>query len=142
MTLWTIAPPEPRTRYANNPTLLFSWWCTMFSAVIIITRLCGRKVRSNVLFREDWIMMLSLIPLLIRMGFVHVILLYGTNNVQTAGYHFTDTQLQERSTGARLVLASRIFYAAFIWTSKLTVSEFLKRITIRIWRKSYEITLQ
>lgn len=25
---------------------------------------------------------------------------------------------------------------------KLTVSEFLKRITIRIWRRSYEITLQ
>jgi hypothetical protein len=30
----------------------------------------------------------------------------------------------------------------FIWLSKLTVSEFLKRITIRIWRRSYEITLQ
>ncbi|KAK4542014.1 hypothetical protein LTR36_007214 [Oleoguttula mirabilis] len=142
MALWSSAPPEPRDRYQNNPTLLFSWWCTIFSAVIIITRLCGRKVRSNVLFREDWIMMLSLIPLLIRMGFVHVILLYGTNNIETVGYHFTDTQLQERSTGSRLVLAARIFYAAFIWSSKLTISEFLKRITIRIWRKSYEITLQ
>ncbi len=86
--------------------------------------------------------MLALIPLLIRMGFVHVILIYGTNNVQTAGVDYTQTELEHRSVGARLVLASRIFYAMFIWTSKLTMSEFLKRITIRIWRRSYELTLR
>ena len=48
MTLWNTAPPEPRTRLTNNPTLLFSWWCTIFSAVIIGMRLAGRKVRSSV----------------------------------------------------------------------------------------------
>ncbi|KAK5175809.1 uncharacterized protein LTR77_000949 [Saxophila tyrrhenica] len=130
--LWGQGPPEPRTRASNNPTLLFSWWCTIFSAVIIITRLCGRKTRSNVLFREDWIMMLALIPLMVRMGFIHVVLIYGTNN----------SELEHRSVGARLVLAARIFYAMFIWLSKLTISEFLKRITIRIWRRSYELTLR
>ena len=140
--LWGQAPPEPRTRASNNPTLLFSWWCTIFSAVIIITRLCGRKTRSNVLFKEDWIMMAALVPLLIRMAFIHVVLIYGTNNVETVGMHYTDLELEHRSTGARLVLAARIFYAMFIWLSKLTISEFLKRITIRIWRKSYEWTLQ
>lgn len=86
--------------------------------------------------------MLALIPLLARMGFIHVVLLYGTNNVQTVGHQYTETQLHHKSLGARFVLVARISYAAFIWTSKLTVSEFLKRITIRIWRKSYEITLQ
>ncbi|KAK5133574.1 hypothetical protein LTR08_007613 [Meristemomyces frigidus] len=140
--MWNTAPPEPQNRYANNPTLLFSWWCTIFSAVIIAVRLMGRKVRTNVLFREDWIMMLALIPLFIRMAFVHVVLRNGTNNVETSGHEFTDLQLHEREIGSGLVLAARIFYAAFIWTSKLTVSEFLKRITIRIWRRTYEMTLQ
>ena len=140
--LWGQPPPAPRTRDANNPTLLFSWWCTAFSAAIILTRLCGRKTRSNKLFTEDWIMMLALIPLLIRMALVHVILLYGTNNVQTIGVHYTKPELDHRSIGARLVLAARIFYAMFIWTSKLTISEFLKRITLRIWRRSYELTLR
>ena len=134
-------PPAPRTRESNNPTLLFSWWCTGFAAVIIVIRLLGRKTRSNVLFREDWIMMLALVPLFARMAFIHVVLLYGTNNIQTIGHHYTDVQLEHRSTGARLVLAARIFYALFIWMSKLTVSEFLKRITIRIWRRSYEWAL-
>ena len=140
--LWNTAPPEPRTRLANNPTLLFSWWCTIFSVVIIVTRLIGRKVRTDVLFREDWIMMLAIIPLCIRMGLIHPVLLWGTNNVQTVGYDFTDLQLHHRSMGAKLVLGSRIFYAMYIWMSKLTVSEFLKRITVRTWRRSYEITLQ
>lgn len=51
----------------------------------------------------------SLIPLLIRMALVHVILLYGTNNVLTEG--LTERQIYHRSIGSRLVLASRIFYA-------------------------------
>lgn len=84
-------------------------------------------------------MALSLIPLLARMGLVHVILLYGTNNVQTEG--LTDHQIYLRSIGSRLVLASRIMYAAFIWVSKFTVSEFLKRLTSTIWRRSYEMVL-
>lgn len=108
--LWSDAPPEPRTRDDNYPTLLFSWWCTGFALVIILVRLGGRKVRTNVLFREDKIMALSIIPLLIRMGLVHVILLFGTNNVSTSG-GISPTKIHQRSIGARLVLASRIFYA-------------------------------
>ncbi|RMY66145.1 hypothetical protein D0863_08640 [Hortaea werneckii] len=141
MAIWDTTPPQPRSRLENWPTLLFSWWATAFSVVIILTRLCGRKVRSNVLFREDWIMMIALIPLLARMAVAHVVLIYGTNNVQIEGNSFTEIDIRHRRIGAGLVLAARILYAAFIWTSKLTVSEFLKRITIRIWRPSYETVL-
>lgn len=55
--------------------------------------------------------MLATIPLLIRMGIIHVVLLYGTNNIDISG-GFTETQLHHRETGAKLVLAARIFYAA------------------------------
>lgn len=140
-TRWSFTAPETRSRMENWPTLLFSWWCTSFAAVIILTRLCGRKIRSNVLFREDWIMMASLVPLFVRMILIHIVLIYGTNNIQTVGVALTEKQIYQHSVGARLVLGARIFYAMFIWASKLTVSEFLKRITIRIWRKSYEWTL-
>lgn len=54
-------------------------------------------------------MALSLVPLLIRMGLIHVVLLYGTNNVQLAG--LTPGNIERRSIGSRLVLAARIFYA-------------------------------
>lgn len=102
-------PPDHRTRVDNHPTLLVSWWCTICALFIIITRLFGRFVRTERLFAEDVIMALAMIPLLIRMGLVDVILLYGTNNVQTAG--LTAENIYHRSIGARLVLASRIFYA-------------------------------
>lgn len=70
------------------------------------------------------------------MGLVHVILLFGTNNVNPDG--LTELQIYHRSIGSRLVLASRIFYAMFIWVSKLTVSEFLKRLARASWKKSYQ----
>ena len=51
----------------------------------------------------------SVIPLLIRAGLIHVVLLYGTNNVTTDG--LTQQDVMERETGAKIVLAARIFYA-------------------------------
>lgn len=54
------------------------------------------------------------------MVFVHFVLIYGTNNVETEGHTYTDEQLRQRSMGARLVLASRIFYALFSMTSSST----------------------
>lgn len=77
------------------------------------------------------------------MGFIHVVLIWGTNNLNldAEGFELTARREWERSMGARMVLGARIFYALFIWASKFTVSEFLKRITIRIWKPSYERTL-
>ena len=85
-------------------------------------------------------MFYSIIPLLIRMGLVHVILTYGTNNTTTD--ELSRTQIMHRETGSRLVLAARIFYASFIWIAKLTVLEFLKRTIGASWAKSYELGLR
>lgn len=103
-------PPPARDRSQDKPTLLVCWWCTCFAAVIILFRVAGRFVRSETLFKEDWLAFASLIPLFIRMGLVHVILLYGTNNAITTGLSAED--IHYREIGSRLVLASRIFYAA------------------------------
>jgi len=55
-------------------------------------------------------MALSLVPLLARMGLVHLVLLWGTNNTVTDG--LTPLDVQHREVGSKLVLASRILYAA------------------------------
>ena len=82
----------------------------------------------------------SMVPLLVRMGLVHVVLIYGTNNTTTEG--LTHEQILHRETGSKVVLAARIFYAAFIWIAKLTVLEFLKRTIGASWARSYEIGLR
>ena len=104
------SPPAARSFHDDKPTLLVCWWCTCFAAVIIIFRVCGRYIRTEKLFKEDWLAFACLIPLLTRQALVHVILLYGTNNVITTG--LSDEEIYRRSIGSRLVLASRIFYAA------------------------------
>ena len=103
------SPPSRHARSANHPTLLVSWFCTGCALVIIILRVGGRYVRTERLFTEDTIMFSSVIPLLIRAGLIHVVLLYGTNNVTTDG--LTQQDVMERETGAKIVLAARIFYA-------------------------------
>jgi hypothetical protein len=107
--LYDDAPPEPRTRITNNPTLLYSWWCTIFCAVTIGTRLVGRYIRNERLFREDKIMAWSILPLFARMAFIHVVLIWGTNNADTS--QLTDPlKIHHREIGAKLVIAARIFY--------------------------------
>lgn len=55
-------------------------------------------------------MALSIFPLFARMGFVHVVLIYGTNNVNTA--NLTDpVKIRHREIGSQMVLAARISYA-------------------------------
>ncbi|EXJ88016.1 hypothetical protein A1O1_04943 [Capronia coronata CBS 617.96] len=133
-------PPDLQTKLDMNPTLIVSWWCTLFALTAILIRLLGRWVRTERLFREDKIMFYSIIPLMIRMGFVHVVLIWGTNNIKADG--LTPLEIRHREIGSKLVLPARIFYAAFIWVAKLTVLEFLKRLIGKSWAKSYELGLR
>jgi hypothetical protein len=104
------SPPPARSSNDDKPTLLVCWWCTVFAAVIILFRVCGRYIRTEKLFKEDWLAFACMIPLFSRMALVHVVLLYGTNNTVTAG--LSETSIYQRSIGSRLVLVSRLFYAA------------------------------
>lgn len=107
---WYSTPPPAKDAAATRPTLLVSWWCTGFALAIILLRVFGRYIRAERLFREDQIMALSILPLLARMGLVHVVLLWGTNNAIATG--FTPLDIQHREVGSKVVLVSRIMYAA------------------------------
>ncbi|KAK4903765.1 hypothetical protein LTR66_017981 [Elasticomyces elasticus] len=142
-----------QTRVQINPTLLMSWWATGFSLAIIVVRLVGRYTRVERFFLEDKVIMISVIPLVIRMVLVHFVLTLGTNNTTTAD--LTEQDIRNREIGSKLVLAARIFYAILskqkytkqtnktsIWTAKVTVCEFLKRVTGLTWRRSTTIFIR
>jgi hypothetical protein len=103
------SPPPPHSVLQDNPTLLLSWWCSFFSLTIILFRLAGRWIRTEKMFSEDKIMALSIIPLMARMAFVHLVLRNGTNNTTLEGLSATD--IANREFGSKMVLAARIFYA-------------------------------
>lgn len=106
--IYSDEPPVYQDRNDRNPTLLVSWWCTVFSLTIILIRIMGRWVRTERLFVEDKIMCWAIFPLLIRMAFVHVVLIWGTNNTTIEG--LSHLQLLHKETGSKLVLAARIIY--------------------------------
>ncbi|KAH8699090.1 hypothetical protein BGW36DRAFT_294803 [Talaromyces proteolyticus] len=138
--IYGSVPPDPHTRVQDNSTLLVSWWCTVFSFAIILVRVVGRHVRMNRLFTEDKVMIASVFPLFVRMAFVHVVLIWGTNNTKTST--LTELDIQHREIGSRLVLASRIFYATYIWMAKYTVCEFVRRLTGMVWTKTFQVALR
>jgi hypothetical protein len=82
-------------------------------AVVIILRLIGRYIRVEQLFAEDKAAALVLIPLFLRMAFVHPVLLFGTNNVLVDDTHqLSDVDIYHRAIASRLVLVSRILHPA------------------------------
>jgi len=111
MTLYSLPPPL-RPFSDDKPTLLVSWWITSLCSVVIALRLAGRYVRVEKLFFEDKIAGLFLIPLVLRAAVVHVVLLYGTNNVLVSPpLELSPEQIYRRSIGSRLVLLARILHA-------------------------------
>lgn len=120
MSLYSDAP-QLRPFSEDKPTLLVCWWITTFCAVIILLRVTGRFLRTEKLFREDKTAALALIPLILRMGCLHVILVYGTNNAQLAGAGLSDEVLRNKSVASGLVLLSRLLYAATYVANPLTL---------------------
>ncbi|KAM7191940.1 hypothetical protein V8F20_009064 [Naviculisporaceae sp. PSN 640] len=141
MTLYTPAPLL-RPFGEDKPTLLVSWWITIFVTIIIALRLAGRYIRVEKLWAEDKVAACSLIPLYIRMACVHVVLLYGTNNVQLPrGLRFTEEEIHRRSIGSGLVLFTRILYPATLWILKYVSLHFFRRLINATGKKRYYYTL-
>ncbi|CAM1510662.1 Fc.00g009970.m01.CDS01 [Cosmosporella sp. VM-42] len=136
MGLYSDAPPV-REFSDDKPTLLVSWWITIFCMAIILTRLSGRYVRVEKLLREDKIVAGALVPLLCRAVCVHFILKYGTNNVDLNGLDLTPAQIDQRVIGSRLVMASRVFYAMVLWILKFTTMDFFGRLAGATRKKSH-----
>lgn len=111
MTLYSEAAEDLPWAY-TKPSVLVCWWATLFSTMIILLRVAGRFIRSETLFPEDRMAFLCLFPMYARMGCVHVILIYGTNNIDFSGRIPEDSELRRRAIGSGLVLASRVFYSA------------------------------
>ncbi|KAK3954409.1 hypothetical protein QBC32DRAFT_88398 [Pseudoneurospora amorphoporcata] len=144
MSLYTD-PPALRPFSDDKPILLVSWWLTLFCTAVIILRVIGRYVRMEKLLLEDKIAALALIPMYLRIACVHVVLVYGTNNVQLVnqeGLHLSQQALDRRVVGSKLVLATRFFYFTTLWTLKTITLLFFDRLVGTAGKSRYNLTLR
>ncbi|KAG7284848.1 hypothetical protein NEMBOFW57_009463 [Staphylotrichum longicolle] len=112
-------------------------------AMIIVLRLIGRYIRVETLFGEDKVAALALIPLFLRIAFVHPILLYGTNNVLIDDtLALTPTDIDYRSIASRLVFVSCILYLAILWLLKIVTLEFFDRLVASSGRNRHTLLLR
>ncbi|EHK43623.1 uncharacterized protein TrAtP1_001530 [Trichoderma atroviride] len=134
-------PPALRDFSQDKPSLLVCWWATIFCALMILLRIAGRFIRTERLFSEDKFAAVALIPMFLRMGCVHFILVHGTNNADFTGVTLTAEEIRKKSIASGLVLLSRVLYAATLWILKGTILEFLKRIADLTWQRTHHYTL-
>ncbi|KAK3347020.1 hypothetical protein B0T25DRAFT_292993 [Lasiosphaeria hispida] len=139
MTLYS-SPPPARPFSDDKPTMLVSWWMATFCTVIIALRIAGRYIRVERLFVEDKIAALALIPMFLRMAFMHVVLLYGTNNVlvEDDGLRLSAEEIRRRTIGSGLVLVTRLLHPATTWILKAVTLEFFGRLVMG--QKKYKMT--
>lgn len=66
------------------------------------------------MYADDMWMGISLCPLLIRLGLIHIVLVYGTNNFDYNEVNISEMsqgQIERRVIGSKLTLLSRVVYA-------------------------------
>ncbi|KAI5838852.1 hypothetical protein DFP73DRAFT_248890 [Morchella snyderi] len=115
-------------------SIAISYVCTFFSAILIVTRLLVRFHRGERMCMDDTWMGISLAPLFIRLGIIHMVLVYGTNNIDFDKINvmgMSEEEMHRRVVGSKLILASRVVYAGFLWCMKVCILGFYERLTAR-----------
>lgn len=99
---------------SNISSIVVTYVCTFLSAILIVTRLLFRFHRGERMYTDDTWMGISLAPLFIRLGIIHMVLVYGTNNIDFDKINvmgMSEEEMHRRVVGSKLILASRVFYA-------------------------------
>lgn len=92
--------------------LVTGYVTTILAVILISVRLIWRHRRGERMYPDDIWMGVSLGPLLVRLGLVHIVLKYGTNNINYDNIGgMSPAQIQQRVIGSKLILLSRISYA-------------------------------
>jgi hypothetical protein len=98
---------------ADRQTIIILWVLAWASMAIMGLRLTMRKVRGQRFDASDYITMTCMGCLMARLSMVHVILLWGSNNLtdqQRATIVFTDQEIYRRIIGGKLTIINRTFY--------------------------------
>ncbi|PWW80252.1 hypothetical protein C7212DRAFT_355752 [Tuber magnatum] len=116
----------------DTNTLVVTYVCTILALILIFVRLGLRYHRREGMYLDDIWMGISLVPLIIRLGVIHVVLAYGTNNFSRKEYPveaMSEVETMRRTAGSKMILAGRIIYAGFVWCMKVCILGFYERLT-------------
>ena len=96
-----------------DPTLLIHWLFSSLAFAIMLARLIWRKVAKQPFNLGDYLTMAACFCLVARVGFIHVVLTWKTNNIPASVRKtavFTAQDLYRRGVGSKLSIVNRVFY--------------------------------
>lgn len=94
-------------------TLAFLYVFTNLAMSLMALRIFMRKFRGQKLDASDKITMICMMCILARLALLHVVLIWGTNNIPKsirATMVFTPVDIYQRETASKLLLVSRTMY--------------------------------
>jgi len=112
-------------------TIVITWVFTWLAEALMALRLIMRKLRKQDFNISDYITVAAMAFLIIRLAMVHVVLIWGTNNIQADfrdSHKFTAQEIYQREIGSKLTLAVRAVYNNYAWLQKGVVMFLYKRM--------------
>ncbi|KAJ6043411.1 uncharacterized protein N7446_001610 [Penicillium canescens] len=127
-----------------DSTLIILWVFTWVAIGLIVLRLLLRKVKGLTFVLGDYFAMGAILCALVRLALVHVILIWGTNNMSTTfrhTHHFTPEEIRRREIASKFVLTNRVFYNSYLWLQKLVLLDTYRRLLRHLrWEKATMIS--
>ncbi|KAJ6078656.1 hypothetical protein N7467_008409 [Penicillium canescens] len=127
-----------------DSTLIILWVFTWMAIGLIVLRLLLRKVKGLKFVLGDYFAMGAILCALVRLALVHVILIWGTNNMSTTfrhTHHFTPEEIRRREIASKFVLTNRVFYNSYLWLQKLVLLDTYRRLLRHLrWEKATMIS--
>ncbi|KAE8330956.1 hypothetical protein BDV39DRAFT_190203 [Aspergillus sergii] len=105
----------------DDATLVSLWVLTWCAVGLISIRLVMRKIRGKAFVLGDYLSLCAILCALIRLALVHVIIIWGTNNMSRGfrySHHFTSEEIYRRETASKFTLVNRVFYNTYLWLQK------------------------
>ncbi|KAJ5696917.1 hypothetical protein N7536_007329 [Penicillium majusculum] len=122
-----------------DSTLIILWVFTWVTIGLIVLRLLVRKLKGFQFVLGDYFAMGAILCALVRLGLVHVILIWGTNNMSTKfrqTHDFTSEEIRRREIASKFVLANRVFYNSYLWLQKAVLLDTYRRLLTHLpWEK-------
>ncbi|WYZ35928.1 hypothetical protein EsH8_X_000575 [Colletotrichum jinshuiense] len=101
----------------------------------MVVRLVWRKVSKQDFNLGDWFTVAAIVCTLTRLGLIHVVLTWGTNNVSAAyrkTHTFTNEEIYRREIGSKLSIVNRVFYNSYLWLQKLVLLDVYRRLLLNL----------
>ncbi|KAI8299443.1 hypothetical protein K4K61_010644 [Colletotrichum sp. SAR11_59] len=119
----------------DDPTLLIHWLFSCLALAVMFARLVWRKIARQEYNLGDYLTIAACICALTRLGLIHVVLTWGTNNVTPKyrdSHNFTDEEIYRREIGSKLSLVNRVFYNSYLWLQKLVLLDVYRRLILNL----------